>query len=423
MKKYDTYKDSGNQWIGQVPKHWGLYSLKYYLNLQKGCKPKELVEEGDLPYVTMDYIRSRDNKTCLYPSSAEGLVPISDDDILVLWDGANAGEIVKAKKGFLSSTMAVLDFDKKIGSQQYLFYLLKQMEPIFKTFANGTTIPHFDSSILLDYKYPLPPLSEQQTIVEFLDKKTGQIDQSIALLETQKTDLQAYRQALITETVTKGLNPNAPMKDSGMQWIGEIPEHWKIKKSSYIFDIIGSGTTPKSDNTAYYIEDGEFWLQTGDLNDGLITNTTKRISSLAFQDYNLQKYPIGSIVIAMYGATIGKLGLLGIPTATNQACCVLYADEKVQSNKYSFYLFSAAKREIINSANGGGQPNISQQIIRDFRLPTPPLSEQQVIAGYLDKKTNDIDAALKHIDTQITDLRAYRTALISEAVTGKIDVR
>ena len=202
MKKYDTYKDSGNQWIGQVPEHWCLYSLKYYLNLQKGRKPEVFVAEGDLPYVTMDYIRSRENKTCLYPSSTEGLVPINDNDMLVLWDGANAGEIVKAKKGFLSSTMAVLDFDKKIGSHQYLFYLLKQMEPIFKTFANGTTIPHFDSSILLDYKYPLPPLSEQQDIVEYLDKKTSDIDAALKQIDTQIADLQAYRTALISEVVT-----------------------------------------------------------------------------------------------------------------------------------------------------------------------------------------------------------------------------
>lgn len=418
MKKYDTYKDSGNQWIGQVPKHWGLYSLKYYLNLQKGRKPKELVEEGDLPYVTMDYIRSRDNKTCLYPSSAEGLVPISDDDILVLWDGANAGEIVKAKKGFLSSTMAVLDFDKKIGSQQYLFYLLKQMEPIFKTFANGTTIPHFDSSILLDYKYPLPPLSEQQAIVEFLDKKTGQIDQSIALLETQKTDLQSYRQALITETVTKGLNPNTPMKDSGIQWIGKIPEHWDTTKLKYMGESRNGLTYSPNDVT----DSGVLVLRSSNIQD----------SRLAFDDnVYVEKAPDflrmhkGDLLICSRNGSISLVGKCAyIPEdmdAVFGAFMLRYRPNK--PNRFVYYVVQDAIRNYKAFYATSTVNQLTVDIFGNMQVSLPPLSEQQAIVKYLDKKTNEIDAALKQIDTQIADLQAYRTALISEAVTGKIDVR
>lgn len=418
MKKYDTYKDSGNQWIGQVPEHWGLYSLKYYLNLQKGRKPEVFVEDGDLPYVTMDYIRSRENKTCLYPSSAEGLVPISDDDILVLWDGANAGEIVKAKKGFLSSTMAVLDFDKKIGSHQYLFYLLKQMEPIFKTFANGTTIPHFDSSILLDYKYPLPPLSEQQAIVEFLDKKTGQIDQSIALLETQKTDLQAYRQALITETVTKGLNPNAPMKDSGIQWIGEIPEHWNTSKLKYMGESRNGLTYSPNDVT----DSGVLVLRSSNIQD----------SRLAFNDnVYVEKAPDflrmhkGDLLICSRNGSISLVGKCAyIPKdmdAVFGAFMLRYRPNK--PNRFVYYVVQDAIRNYKAFYATSTVNQLTVDIFGNMNVPLPPLSEQQVIADYLDKKTSDIDAALKQIDTQIADLQAYRTALISEAVTGKIDVR
>ena len=412
MKKYDTYKDSGNQWIGQVPKHWGLYSLKYYLNLQKGRKPEELVEDGDLPYVTMDYIRSRENKTCLYPSSAEGLVPISDDDILVLWDGANAGEIVKAKKGFLSSTMAVLDFDKKIGSHQYLFYLLKQMEPIFKTFANGTTIPHFDSSILLDYKYPLPPLSEQQAIVEFLDKKTGQIDQSIALLETQKTDLQAYRQALITETVTKGLNPNAPMKDSGNQWIGQVPEHWCLYSLKYYL------TLQKGRKPEVFVEEGDLPYVTMDY----IRSRENKSCLYPSSAEGLVPISDDDILVLWDGANAGEIvkAKKGFLSST---MAVLDFDKKIGLSQYLFYLLKKMEPTFKTFANGTTIPHFDSSILLDYKYPLPPLSEQQDIVEYLDKKTSDIDAALKQIDTQIADLQAYRTALISEAVTGKIDVR
>lgn len=426
MKKYDTYKDSGNQWIGQVPEHWCLYSLKYYLNLQKGRKPEEFLEEGDLPYVTMDYIRSRENKTCLYPSSTEGLVPINDDDMLVLWDGANAGEIVKAKKGFLSSTMAVLDFDKKIGLSQYLFYLLKKMEPTFKTFANGTTIPHFDSSILLDYKYPLPPLSEQQAIVEFLDKKTGKIDQSIALLETQKTDLLAYRQALITETVTKGLNSNAPMKDSGIQWIGEIPEGWEMKRLKHFTALLTDGTH----QTPTYLEEGVPFLSIKDISTGKIDfSDVKYISEeehLALQAHApVEK---GDIIFTRIG-TLGvflkvdtdivfdifvSVGLIKlIPNSVNADYLVYYLSSNMIQEYISF----------TKVGEGTSAPKINLTNAKNMPIITPPLSEQQAIVEYLDKKTSDIDTAIQKINTQIADLQAYRTALISEAVTGKIDVR
>ena len=428
MKKYDTYKDCGNQWIGPVPKHWGLYSLKYYLNLQKGRKPKELVEEGDLPYVTMDYIRSRENKICLYPSSAEGLVPISDDDILVLWDGANAGEIVKAKKGFLSSTMAVLDFDKKIGSHQYLFYLLKQMEPIFKTFANGTTIPHFDSSILLDYKYPLPPLSEQQAIVEFLDKKTGQIDQSIALLETQKTDLQAYRQALITETVTKGLNPSAPMKDSGIQWIGEIPEGWEITSLKHVTTKIGSGVTPKG-GANVYTDSGILFIRSQNVYaSGLKLDDVAYISKDIDDRMPNSRVQYGDVLLNITGASIGRCAtfdLKSISANVNQHVCIIRPVLEHALSKFLQYVLNSniGQQQIALRQTGGNREGLNFEQLRNFTIPKISLSEQQAIVEYLDKKTSDIDAALKLINTQIADLQAYRAALISEAVTGKIDVR
>lgn len=426
MKKYDTYKDSGNQWIGQVPEHWCLYSLKYYLNLQKGRKPEVFVEEGDLPYVTMDYIRSRENKTCLYPSSAEGLVPISDDDILVLWDGANAGEIVKAKKGFLSSTMAVLDFDKKIGSHQYLFYLLKQMEPIFKTFANGTTIPHFDSSILLDYKYPLPPLTEQEAIANFLDKKTGEIDQAIALFEQEKTDLQAYRKAIISETVTKGLNPNAKLKDSGIQWIGQIPEEWKTPKLSYITSKIGSGSTPRGGAETYVTSGVKFIRSQNVYDTGLRLEDVVCITDEVNESMKNSQVQVGDILYNITGGSIGRCYIvddsLG-PANVNQHVCIVRP-----CNVYGRFLLYNLQSEVSQYQlrilqSGGNREGLTAEAFKDFIIPLPPLSEQEAIVAFLDKKTSDIDTAIERINAQITELQAYRTALISEAVTGKIDVR
>lgn len=206
-------------------------------------------------------------------------------------------------------------------------------------------------------------------------------------------------------------------KDTGLEWCPQIPERWELKKVNNGFGIIGSGTTPSAGNTKYY-DGGVFnWLQTGDLTNNLINNTSKKITQEAIDDYTtLRFYEKGSLVIAMYGATIGKVGLLNINTTTNQACCVLSnpIDWTIQ---YVYYWFIANKKHIVNLSYGGGQPNISQQTIRDLRLPTPPLQEQQKIADYLDKKTSLIDSIIAKKEELIKLGREERTAIINHAVT------
>ena len=146
-------------------------------------------------------------------------------------------------------------------------------------------------------------------------------------------------------------------KDSGVEWIGEIPDDWGIKKLSHLFSNIGSGTTPATGNISFY--DGNIsWLQTGDLTDGVINSTSKTISERALKIHStLKQYKAGSLVVAMYGATIGKVGLLNISTATNQACCVLEKTDSVDM-RFAFYLFMGFKSNIVAMGYGGGQPNI-----------------------------------------------------------------
>jgi type I restriction enzyme S subunit len=204
--------------------------------------------------------------------------------------------------------------------------------------------------------------------------------------------------------------------------LGEIPEHWEVKKINWSFENIGSGTTPKADNQLYYYNGNINWLLTGNLNDGEIYDTSKKITQKAIDDYGtLRVYPAESIVMAMYGATIGKLGMLKIETTVNQACCVLskpiYFD-----NKFAFYVLLAARPEIINMSYGGGQPNISQELIKSFRVPVPPINEQQLIVQHIESECSRIDFKKARTEELIELLTEYRTALISEAVTGKIKV-
>lgn len=206
-------------------------------------------------------------------------------------------------------------------------------------------------------------------------------------------------------------------KDSGVEWIGEVPSHWEVMKTSLAFHGIGSGTTPSTSKKEFYDDnDGYYWLQTGDLNDGLINDTSKKITKLAISQCNLKFYPIDSIVIAMYGATIGKVGILGIKTATNQACCVLPANKNMNF-KFAFYEFLACKPALLVSAIGGGQPNISQDVIRKQKIAIPPLLEQNIIATYLDKKCSEIDNVISAQQKRIALLQFLKQSVITHAVT------
>ena len=308
---------------------------------------------------------------------------------------------------------------KSTADKKYIYYALSKS--ISNEVVDTVSIATWSASLWNAQYLPIPPFSEQQAIAEYLDKNCSKIDALIAELEQQVTDLGTMKKAEISRVVTKGLNPDAPLKYSGIEWIGEVPKHWKCLKISWIFNTIGSGTTPKSDDPTMYSDDGFYWLQTGDLNDGYVNNTTKRITEKASSISSLTIYPKGSLVIALYGATIGKLGILNIDSATNQACCVLN-DSSIMVIKYAFYMLMASKSALLEKSVGGGQPNISQDIIRRHKVTCPPISEQQAIAEYLDTYCAKVDATVKELQDQIADLKLYKQSIISEAVTGKIKV-
>lgn len=400
MKQYPTYKESGVQWIGLIPEHWEAYPIKWYLQLCKGNKPAELVESGEEPYVTMDYIRNRENKVCMYPANTDGLVHIEDNDILILWDGANAGEVVLGRKGYLSSTMALCSFDNKVANKEYGYYFLKSLEPIFKQYAGGTTIPHFDSSVLFEYNYPLPSLSEQQTIAQFLDFKTAKIDESVLLYEQQKADLVEYRKALISDTVTRGLNPNVPLKDSGIQWLGQIPETWQVNRLKLLFTL----------HRGYDLANEEF------VDGGIPVYGSSGLMGY----HNEVKATAPNVVIGRSGS-VGKLHYVEEDFWAHNTG-IYISDTKGNVVKYLYYLLSAI--DIAALSTQTAVPTLDRKKVQDTMFPfTTDAEEQQAIVSFLDTKTAMIDEVIHRIDEQITDLKAYRTALITDAVTGKIDVR
>ncbi len=206
-------------------------------------------------------------------------------------------------------------------------------------------------------------------------------------------------------------------KDSGVEWLREVPEHWETWKLAHAFPLIGSGTTPKSDNQEFY-EGGEIpWVNTGDLNDGDLNDCEKRITTLAISQHtSLRVYPVGSLLIAMYGATIGRLAIILFPATVNQACCV-FAASSVISSKFMFYVFVGMRQHILSLATGGGQPNISQDTLRNLRASCPSAPEQTHIAAFLDRETAKIDGLVAEQQRLIDLLKEKRQAVISHAVT------
>ncbi len=208
------------------------------------------------------------------------------------------------------------------------------------------------------------------------------------------------------------------MKDSGIEWIGEIPREWKKDKIFRIFDTIGSGTTPKSDNINY-LNGNVHWIQSGDINGGLLFQCKVDISENAVDAYSaLKLYKAPFIVIAMYGASIGNLSISLIDGCVNQACCVLCDDKQVF--EYLFYTLKIAKDYFVWKAVGGGQPNISQETIKQLWVPTPPLPEQLSIADFLDTQCAHIDSIIEKTCAAIEEYKKLKQAVITQAVTKGI---
>jgi len=205
-----------------------------------------------------------------------------------------------------------------------------------------------------------------------------------------------------------------------VEWLGEVPEGWEVKKITWLYGI-GSGTTPTSDNTSYY--DGEIpWITTGELRENIIVDSEKKVTQIAVDEHpSLRIYPKGSLVIAMYGATIGRLGILGVESTVNQACCVFSRPNGIDT-WFAFYWFQMRRPYLISLGYGGGQPNLSQELLRSLRIPLPPPPEQHAIAAFLDHKTAEIDALIAAKERLIALLREKRAALITSAVTGKLEV-
>ena len=406
--RYEEYKDSGVAWIGEIPSHWEVAAFKRRIYINNGRDYKEFQDDEIYPVMG--------SGGCFAYCSRY----MYDGEALLLGRKGTIDKPLYINGKFWTVDTMFYAIPNKDLDCKFAYYLAITFP--FNLYSTSTALPSMTQTDLGNNPVAFPPLVEQQAIVSYLDKKCGKINNAIDVQKKKIDLLNELKQTIITNAVTKGLNPNAPMKDSGVEWIGEVPTHWEVMKTSLAFLGIGSGTTPSTSKKEYYTEeDGLYWLQTGDLNDGEITDTSKKITSLAADECNLKFYPTDSVVIAMYGATIGKVGLLKISTSTNQACCVLPKSKRCIP-AFAFYLFIGAKKQLLIDAMGGGQPNISQDIIKKLKVSIPPISEQRIIVDHIAGEVSKIDAQISKANRRIELLNELKESIITEAVTGKIKV-
>ena len=309
-KTYGTYKDSGSVWVGDIPSEWNIGNFRYFGEFTKGKLPSTSNTEGiGLPIIGASEMLGKECRTF----SEDANVPqCSNDDILILWDGANAGIISSHHKGIVSSTAVKYHCLNSDVDKNFLYYFLKSVEPNFKEKVNGTTIPHMNIKYINEIPLLMPPLSVQQSISSFLDTKCGEIDSLISIQEEMISELLAYKQSVITEAVTKGLDKKAKMKNSGVEWIGDIPEEWVKDKIFRVFSVIGSGTTPKATDDRNFEGDIN-WIQSGDINGGKMFECKNKISENVLNQYSTLKiYKAPFIIVAMYGASVGNISVSNI---------------------------------------------------------------------------------------------------------------
>ncbi len=267
-----------------------------------------------------------------------------------------------------------------------------------------------------------PRYNEEKIIANYLDTQCSEIDATTEDIQKEISLLEDYKKSVITEAVTKGLNPDAEMKDSGIAWIGEIPKHWKWCKVKNSNSFAGSGTTPTSSNQDFY--DGDInWIQSGDLYKTVVVDTVeKKLTVKALKSFSaLHIYQAPFIVMAMYGASVGNTAFSKIDACCNQACCCI-KNNKLFDLEFMYYWLDFAQIDFLGRAIGGTQPNISQDKIKNQYIVKPSLEEQQQIADFLDAKCSEIDAIIADKKRQLDILTEYKKSLIYEYVTGKKEV-
>jgi len=422
MKSYSSYQESGVDWIGQVPSSWTVKKGKFLFRNRKEINSEN--QCSNLLSLTLFGVLNKDM------DSSEGLRPTDyktyqvfykDDLVFKLIDLENKKTSrvgLVHERGIMSPVYIRLIPNKQSLPKYYFYQYFDLYKKYIFNFLGSGVRSSLTPSDLLDIQLVHPPLPEQIQIVSFLDYKTQKIDELIEKTKKKIELLKEEQNSLINHCVTKGLNPNAEMKDSGVKWIGKIPSHWKISKGKYILKVL-TGSYPNE-----LIEDdyGVAFIKVEDLNHTVdkyyldeSKSSVKRSDAVTPLEKNILLFPKRGMTIFTNKIVISRVESYIDPN--------LMAVKVLQNTNIKFILYVIKSRGLGDICDSSTIPQINNKHIYPLEFVYPPLSEQHQIVEYLDEQTQNIDSTIEKETQRIELLKEYRQSLISEVVTGKIDVR
>lgn len=438
LSAYEHYSESDILWVGQYPSHWNLTRVKYEAYVKArvgwhGLKSDDFTDKGPYLVTGSDFkgprIRWSDCYHCdLKRYEQDPYIQLANGDLLITKDGtigkvALVDGLEHDEKATLNSGVFVVRPLRDNFLTKFYFWLLQSR--VFTDFVNynktGSTIVHLYQDTFVNFAYASPDICEQTQIANFLDHETAKIDTLIEKQQQLIKLLKEKRQAVICHAVTKGLNPQAPMKDSGVEWLGEVPEHWVTKSYRYACKIYRGkfGHRPRNDPAFY---DGEYpFIQTGDVARAgkMITSYSQTLNEKGKEVSQL--FPAGTLMMAI-AANIGDTAILGFEAYAPDSVVGFkpYADLDIEFLRYSFM---AALPALEQTSTQSTQANLNVDRIGAVKAVFPSYDEQREIVEYLDRLLDQYDSIEKRCKKAIALMQERRTALISAAVTGKIDVR
>lgn len=428
MRRYEKYKPSGVEWLGEIPEHWEVKRVKEIANyISRGVTPN-YVENGFCKVINQATFSKGffDRENAKFTSNCDKKALTKLNDILI----ASTGGGVLGKTFFIDKVLGEFYTDSHVTTirannkfliSKYLYYFFSiNYDLINALLAKGSTNQtELQRDQLLNFKWCLPSLPEQTAIVNYLDTKTEAIDQKIELLTAKTAKYNALRRSLINETVCRGLNPNAQMKDSGIEWIGQIPAHWEVKRFKDVVAKYTTGGTPTTSNTDYF-EGNNIWVCISDISESAYIYDSKiKLTDEAIRSLNIIKTPKGSLLFS-FKLSIGKIAFVEKSVYTNEAILSIFPNKNIDLKYYYFmlpiFMLLAATENIY------GAKMLNQKLIANALVVHPSIEEQSIIAEHLENKTAQIDTILTNISNQINKLKQLRKTLINGVVTGKIKV-
>lgn len=436
MVRYEKYKDSGIAWIGEVPEHWGVRRIKSFCIVKRGASPRPIDDEkyfddnGEFAWVRIAdasaserYLLSTTQKLSTLGASLS--IKRFPDDIFLSIAGTVGKAIITKIKCCIHD--GFVWFKNLNYNSELLYYIFESGQPYLGLGKMGTQL-NLNTDTVGCIFVPYMNRAEQEQIVKYLDWKCGEVDRIVEVRERQIKLLGELRTSVISRAVTRGLNPNAPLKDSGIDWIGQIPEHWEICRLKNACSLKGR-IGWKGLRSEEFEQISYAYLVTGQDFHSAIIDWTKcyQINKERYDEDPYIQLSNGDLLITKDG-TIGKIAKVSNmdkPSCLNSGIFVMKQTKALFEQSYLYWLLESSLLKEFNNYTSTGTTilHLYQNVFENMPFIIPSLSEQQQIAEYLDKKTEEIDSTIDKFKVQIDKLKEYRQALIAEVVTGKIDIR